>query len=158
LTPPSAAFVGSWQLLSWTTRRADGSVGTPFGPHPRGTLVYTADGTMCSAFMNPDRQPLAIGAERIAACRRYWLGIDAHAPAEEQSARAALFEAALRFNAYAARYSADERFIHHDVTVALIPDWIGTRLTRTYRFDGNRLELSFAADSLLWERQSPTLA
>ncbi|MGQ0655294.1 MAG: lipocalin-like domain-containing protein [Betaproteobacteria bacterium] len=55
-------------------------------------------------------------------------------------------EAALHFNSYGGRYSIEGDRVHHDVEVALFPDWIGKRLTRAFRVDGPSLTLSFEAD------------
>ena len=67
-----------------------------------------------------------------------------------------MLHAALLFNAYSGRFTVEEARIHHDVEIALFPDWVGKRLTRAYRFEAERLILSFGAagrrDSLQWKR------
>jgi Lipocalin-like domain len=50
-------IVGTWELVSTEERLTDGSK-RPYldvGPHGQGYLMYTADGHMCAAGMNPDR-------------------------------------------------------------------------------------------------------
>jgi len=37
-------LVGTWLLTGVTAERADGSKGEPFGPHPKGIIIFTADG------------------------------------------------------------------------------------------------------------------
>ena len=50
-------IVGTWELVSTEERLTDGSK-RPYsdvGPRGQGYLMYTADGHMCAAGMNPDR-------------------------------------------------------------------------------------------------------
>jgi hypothetical protein len=44
--------------------------------------------------------------------------------------------------------------VHHDVEIALFPDWIGKRLTRKFKIESERLALSFGEDVLEWKRKS----
>jgi hypothetical protein len=50
-------ILGGWELVSTEERLSDGSRRpyTEVGPRGKGYLVYTADGHMCAAGMNPDR-------------------------------------------------------------------------------------------------------
>ena len=148
-------LTGAWSLLDWTTESASGERSQPFGERPQGILVYTAEGTMCSSFSRAGRAPLGISLAEITAARRYWMGLDGAAPA--QGLRERFVEAALHFNSYGGRYRVEGDRVHHDVEVALYPDWIGKRLSRTFRFDGSRLALSFEAggqvDTLRWARR-----
>ena len=132
------SLLGTWKLEQWTSGGAQ-----PFGPRPQGTLVYTADGTMISCFMRRTRAPVAASLQELAAWRR--------APRSNDLERRFL-DAALSFNSYSGRYSVEGTRVHHDVEIALFPDWIGRRLTRNFRFDGERLTLSFDADALVWRR------
>ena len=68
------------------------------------------------------------------------------------------FLAAQGYIAYSGHFRVDEDSVHHDVAVSLIPQWIGTTLSRVYEFSdgGRRLALTAtqgaATDHLLWER------
>jgi hypothetical protein len=132
------SLVGVWKLEQWTSGGAQ-----PFGPEPQGTLVYTADGTMISCFMRRARAPVASSFEELAAWRRNRRSNDLERR---------FLDAALSFNSYSGRYSVEGTRVYHDVEIALFPDWIGRRLTRNFRFDGDRLTLSFDADALVWRR------
>ena len=131
-------LTGTWKLERWTS----GAL-APFGDRPVGTLVYTTEGTMIAAFMRRGRAAVAPSPEALAAWRR--------APVSGDLERR-FFEAALSFNAYAGRYTVDRDRVHHDVDVALYPEWIGQRLTRAFRTDGERLTLTFGADALVWTK------
>src|SRR4051794_27210272 len=134
-------FIGVWSLEAWTARNG-ADVSLPFGESPQGMLVYTAEGTMNACFMRSARQPLGLSLQEITAARRYWLGMPPGAAAPAIALRERFTEAALRFNSYAGRYTVEGERVHHEVEIALYPDWIGKRLTRTYRFEGDRLTLS----------------
>ena len=45
-------LLGSWQLVSFEVRDADGGLRHPFGDRPRGLILYTGDGAM-SAHLAP---------------------------------------------------------------------------------------------------------
>jgi hypothetical protein len=149
-------LIGAWSLLDWTTQDASGKTSRPFGERPQGILVYTADGTLCSSFSRAGRAPLGASLAEITAARRYWMGLDAGEPPREELHRR-FIEAALHFNSYGGRYTIEADRVHHHVEVALYPDWIGKRLSRTFRFEGNRLTLSFESsgqlDALEWQRR-----
>ena len=150
-------LIGAWSLLAWTARSASGETSQPFGERPQGILVYTAGGTMCSSFSRAERAPLGLSLGEITAARRYWMGLDAGTAPPAAEVRARFVEAALHFNSYGGRYEIEGERVHHQVEVALYPDWIGKRLSRTFRFEGQRLTLSFEAgglsDRLEWLRR-----
>jgi hypothetical protein len=138
-------LVGTWSLVRWTSGAVE-----PFGPDPRGTLVYTAGGTMIACFMRSERPGLGPAMDDY---RSYWLGRAAlPAGLDEGKLKSGLLDAAMSFNAYSARYFVEGDLVHHDVEVAMLPDWIGTRLTRRFRIEGDQLTLSFGSDALVWRR------
>jgi hypothetical protein len=130
-------LIGVWKLERWSS-----GADQPFGPNPEGTLVYTADGTMISCFMRRGRVPVARSMEELRAWRR---------SRNSQDLERRFVEAAMSFNAYSGRYSVEGALVHHDVEVALFPDWIGRRLTRSFKVQGGRLALSFGEDVLEWK-------
>ena len=138
-------FIGTWKLERWTSASEE-----PFGPRPQGTLVYTADGTMISSFMRRGRPAIGSG---LATWRRHALGMKAQEPENAAALQKAFAQAAIAFNSYSGRFTVEGNQVHHDVEIAMFPDWIGQRLTRTFRFEGNQLSLSFGADELVWRRK-----
>jgi len=138
-------LVGTWSLVRWTSGTVE-----PFGPDPRGTLVYTAAGTMIACFMRSARPPLGPAMD---AYRDYRLGRAALPRGlDRPRLETQLLDAAMSFNAYSARYFVEGDLVHHDVEIAMLPDWIGKRLTRRFRIEGDQLTLSFGADALVWRR------
>jgi hypothetical protein len=133
-------LIGVWKLERWSSEDRE-----PFGAEPLGTLVYTADGTMISCFMRRQRAPVAASLDELASWRRQPLSKDLERR---------FLDAALSFNSYAGRYSVEGTQVHHDVEIALFPDWIGKRLTRDFRLEGDRLALSFGRDVLSWLRRA----
>lgn len=139
-----AALPGYWRLLSWEVRRADGHITTPFGPEPRGLLVYGANGLMTAQLGDPRRPNFAANDRALGT------------PAELKAA----FEG---YTAYFGRYEVDEarQTVVHYPDLALFPNYTGTPQVRRVRLDGSRLTLSTDSISyqgqpqiyvLLWER------
>lgn len=120
-----ARIIGTWELVSTVESMTDGSR-RPYqdvGPHGKGFLLYTADGHMCAAGMNPDRPA--------------WK--DANKPTDAEQLRA--IEG---FFGYCGRYEIDaaSHTIYHYPEVALDPNLVGTRQKRPYSFDGEILTFS----------------
>ncbi len=123
--PVARRFVGEWRLESIRDRLPGGRVEEhpDFGRDVDGVLAYTASGRMSVQFMRVGRKPwkreeAPTDAERADACRGY--------------------------GAYAGRFDVDEEAgaVRHHVETALIPNRIGTTLTRFFSFEGDRLTLS----------------
>lgn len=121
----TSALVGSWELCSYSWQRDDGTVEHPFGPAPRGLLVYTADGRMTAQLFQPAREALGPPGPRRA---------------PEASVRAALGG----YVAYYGRWEFDpeEGLVRHHVEGSLIPDWIGGVQERRVALAGDELSLS----------------
>jgi hypothetical protein len=93
------------------------------GPRGKGFLIYTADGHMCAAGMNPDRPA--------------WRDVDKPTKAEKLRAMDGFF-------GYCGRYEIDavNQVIYHYPEVALDPNAVGTKQPRPYKFDGEKLIFS----------------
>jgi hypothetical protein len=120
-----ARIVGAWALVSTEEHMTDGSK-RPYldvGASGKGYLIYTADGHMCAAGMNPDRPA--------------WL--DVNNPTREEKLRA--MEG---FFGYCGRYEIDAvtHVIYHYPEVALDPNTVGTTQPRPYSFGGETLTFS----------------
>jgi hypothetical protein len=120
-----AQIIGTWGLVSTKERLTNGSE-RPYldvGANGRGYLIYTADGHMCAAMMNPDRPA--------------WK--DDNKPTETEKVRAMD-----GFYGYCGRYEIDtlHHAIHHYPEVALDPNIIGTNQIRPYVLDAETLTFS----------------
>jgi hypothetical protein len=134
-------FIGTWKLISWENDDSGNRVTYPYGKHPVGYLIYTANGYMAVQIMNRDR------------C---------------QSNPDFPFEAAFRqtlpdkdrlmaYNTYLAycgfySYSTDEQMMTHQVEMGSIPGWSGKDQTRHLELKGGKLILSSKGSQLIWER------
>lgn len=129
----SDRFVGTWRLVSFVCRRADGRETATFGAAPRGYLMYDAGGRMAVQIARSE----APGAP----------------PAE--NAPGAHF-------GYFGTWAVDESagVVTHRVEGASDPDLAGTEQRRYLTWQGNRLVLSTARESdgadvtyaAVWER------
>ncbi|HEY7126638.1 MAG TPA: lipocalin-like domain-containing protein [Ktedonobacterales bacterium] len=139
-------FVGTWRLVSVESRTADGRVRYPYGRDAQGYIIYSAEGTMCVAFMAAHRPRFANANDA------------AEGTPEELAAAGKLYVS------YAGPYEIqDDGTIHHHVEVSFFPNWIGSVQERLYTFEGNRLTLSTRpvlirglerSSHLVWERVS----
>jgi hypothetical protein len=97
---------------------ADGSVGQPFGDHPIGYLVYTADGHVFVQIMPPERRSSG--------------GADVFSGTAEKCFTA------LGYAAYAGTFELSETIVVHHVEMSLYPSHKGTELIRQMHWDGDR--------------------
>jgi lipocalin-like protein len=138
-------LVGSWRLVSYEGRSADGRVTMDYGPTPQGRLMYDQGGRMSVHLLKPDRKQFA--------------SADFLRPTPEE-----LREAFDGYFGYYGRYTVDEKtgIVTHHVEGAAYPNYIGTDQRRLFRMEGDRLilqtppERAAGADviySIVWQRE-----
>lgn len=111
------SFVGTWRLLSQVAERTDGTVVYPRGEHPRGLLIYDANGWMSVQLQRQEpRLESPLGELRTAL--EDYLG-------------------------YYGTYDINEaqNTVTHHVVGCSYPGWIGSDQVRHYQLDGDRLIL-----------------
>jgi hypothetical protein len=59
----SNPLVGTWKLVSWENRSADGTISYPLAEDAVGFILYTDDGYMPVAIMRRGREPFAAGGD-----------------------------------------------------------------------------------------------
>ena len=59
-------LAGSWKLTSWAIQIIGGDATEPFGPNPKGRLVFTADGYMVVVIAAANRKPATNDEESAA--------------------------------------------------------------------------------------------
>lgn len=148
-------LVGTWRLVSWVVRSADGTSSEPLGADPCGLLVYTADGAMSGQMMRT-------GRPRLRRPRQTAADVGEDDPEELAAA----------FNGYVAYFGSYELdtaggVVCHRVEGALIPNWEGIELRRTVTMDGDVLVLrtppaqvrgGMQTDVLRWRRAGSVTA
>lgn len=123
---PAAALVGAWTLETFESRRLDGTdVRYPLGPDATGIILYTPDGFMSAQIMRPNR-PWSTSRD------------------SRELVPDELVSAAEGYLAYSGPYelTEDGAEVHHDVTVSLLPSWLGGVEARAVGIDGDLLELA----------------
>jgi hypothetical protein len=131
----TASFIGTWRLVSYLVIELSGRTYPYWDDHPIGQLVYTADGHMSAQVYDTRRSPLGVDPESASA----------------ESVRPLYVGSAAYFGIYSVD-TATHR-VTHVVQGSWLPDWIGRRLERSYRFVGDdQLELSMPGFALLWQR------
>ena len=117
------SVIGTWSLVSYKARKADGVVSFPLGRDAIGYITYTADGHMSVAMMSADRTNYASGDLR-------------GGTVEEKLA------AAETYVAYCGSYEVQGDVVVHHVEVAFFPNRVGTAQRRNFEVSGDTLRLS----------------
>jgi len=116
----SERFIGTWKLVSYELR-SDGQVTYPLGRDAVGYLMYNNDGYMSAALMASKRRRFVDMME---------------ATTEEIEA------AADTYIAYCGKYKVTKDKVTHLPATSFIPNWVGEKQERFYKFEGNKLILS----------------
>jgi hypothetical protein len=121
---PGHTLVGTWYLICYTIMNDEGTqIAEPFGPNPRGLLIYTENGFMSGQLMSASRPQWRSDLPRKASTEEKALAFDTYL-------------------SYCGTYEQHgDRVIHHVMT-SLIPNWVGTDQIRLMQLDGNLLTLS----------------
>lgn len=118
-----ADIEGAWAYHRWRITYEDGRATEPFGMGATGLLLYTPDGFMSACIMAGGREPFARANPRDATLRE----------------RAGAFDG---YFSYAGRWRLVGTQVHHEVTVALNPGFVGSTQWREARLSGRRLVLA----------------
>jgi len=117
-------LLGSWRLLSAVQHFEDGSRVAEFGASATGYLSYTAGGTVSAVLGAADRPQ-----------------VSASDPLDATDAEYA--SSARRFVAYAGTFTLDEETgrVHHEIELALFPNWQGKSQLRLLELIGDTLSI-----------------
>jgi hypothetical protein len=123
-------IVGSWQLMTRTVKRADGStvIDPVLGEKPTGRLVYDASGVMSLQMMRTGRKD----------------AISTPANAKD-TANARVI---LGYDSYFGRYTVDEKAgtVTHHVEGSLFPEDLGDNWVRPFTLNGDTLTLRLTGE------------
>jgi hypothetical protein len=140
----AAAFVGTWELESFTEIVEDGSFIEPMGSNPRGFLLYTTEGMVSAQLTGSDHGQAAGQSEKSN---------------ENNGSPSKLAP----YIAYCGSFSVDDK-LHQVVHIPLVAydrQLVGQRMHRKFEFDADRLTLrTLAGESganvlearLVWRR------
>jgi len=122
LTPE--ALIGTWELVRYFVRFADGTETAPLGEDAVGRICYLRDGHMFGFMARAGRVPFA-SADRLLAT-----------PSEKAQA----FDDCVT---YTGRWTLlDDGMVVHHVELSLLPNWTGQDQLRIPRLDARGLELA----------------
>ncbi|MNN23788.1 hypothetical protein D3C81_1371960 [compost metagenome] len=144
-------LIGTWILDTYTEFPVDGSDPVhPFGEHPEGFIIYTADGYMSAQLSMPNRPSFSSGD--------WFDATDAEYRAQGMS-----------YISYSGPFNVDEHSseLTHTITVSMFPNWVGQVQPRTVKLAGNMLELGNTSEyrsrgrvvnaQIRWYRAIPVL-
>ncbi|NEQ77699.1 MAG: lipocalin-like domain-containing protein [Okeania sp. SIO2C9] len=131
-------FVGTWKLVEVSS---DKNV-YPWGEHPEGYLIYTADGYMSASIMRSDRCQLGLSLEEMQELSKGGIRTLVKNLFGYIKGILRYFQAAKGYTAYTGSYEIQDNKVIHHVKVSLIPDWVGTVQERTFKFLGDKLILT----------------
>lgn len=117
-------LTGTWRLVSYQLREADGRVAYPLGERANGLIIYDHSGNVSVHLLNPNPPQRTTPPN--------------DGMSDEMRGT---YE---RYSSYFGRYSVDvaQRRIAHHLTGGTLAEWSGQTWVRDYRLDGDRLVLS----------------
>ena len=121
----SNQFEGTWRLITYEFRSADGKVIRPFGAKPIGVFTWDKGGNVAAQIMGSERQsftsddPIKTTPGEAVAAMRSYIAYFGHGSVDESGGR-----------------------VTTHVTGSLFPNWTGGEQVRFFRFSGERLTLS----------------
>jgi hypothetical protein len=117
------SLVGTWTLVSWEFRDADGNVSYPFGRDASGYLTYAPDGYMWATIVSPNRVAFASPDLRKATINEKVAAFDTYV-------------------SYCGTYELNGDTVIHHVRASLFPNWVGGDQKRIIEWVGDNLRLS----------------
>jgi Lipocalin-like domain len=142
----SDRFVGTWRLVSFVGRGADGRETSTYGSKPHGVLIYDKGGRMSVQIARSDRRPFTSGDPFRAS------------PEELKDAFEGYF-------GYFGRYTVHEKSgtVTHHIEGCSYPNFVGTDQLRLFTWQNDCLVLSTPPEGMggsdvtylvaTWERQ-----
>ncbi len=116
-------IIGTWRLVRYESIDSESGAATKImGERPEGRLVYTGDGYMNALMMPAGRAPFPSG--------------DVFGTDDE------LQGASQHFVAYCGPFEVKGDTVYHHPDLSFFPNWVGTRMARKAKLDGNRLTLT----------------
>jgi len=135
----SSPLTGSWTLVSSVVEQGGNRI-EPFGPNPKGALIFDANGRYAAMIMRP-------GLPKLAS--------DNRTTATPEEAKAIVAGSIAHFGSY----TADEKTITFRIETSTHPNWNATEQKRSFTISGDELKytgisavLGGASATLTWKR------
>jgi hypothetical protein len=135
----SSPLTGSWTLVSSVVEQGGNRI-EPFGPNPKGALIFDANGRYAAMIMRP-------GLPKLAS--------DNRTTATPEEAKAIVAGSIAHFGSY----TADEKTITFRIETSTHPNWDATEQKRSFTISGDELKyvgvsavLGGASATLTWKR------
>ena len=130
-------LIGTWEIVSYTLTREDGTVYHPLGEDCRAYLIYTADGH--------------VSAQMSATGRPSYASHDLHDGTMEEMAAAAH-----GYMAYCGTYTLDLEHTNviHNIEISMNPTWEDQPQVRHIDYDGELLTITADVNTarLVWRK------
>ncbi|MEO1082582.1 MAG: lipocalin-like domain-containing protein [Pseudomonadota bacterium] len=154
-------FLGTWRLLDYSVVNLETGIASPvLGAHAQGHIIYTPEGWVSATLMTPNRAPNSTDREARYALKEKLQASGMNDLTEDERQFALPFLlAAFGYIAYCGKFDADATHVHHFISEAFFPAYVGNTATRAYSFEEDRLLLTAEAfggrDQVLWQRVPP---
>ena len=132
-------FIGVWELDEWVVEKPNGDKTFPFSGNVDGFLIYHSEGWMSATLMQKNRDEVSLEGDLLNTTKNYFL-------------------AANGYVSYAGEFNADDINVYHNIKTSLLPQWVGTTLTRRHEFTLKNKTLTLSAESndfkdfLVWKK------
>ena len=152
-------FLGIWKLNEWSVEKPDGKKTYPFSGNVSGYLMYHPDGWMSANLMQNDRRNTSddrLKISKISHLLKNKTEISFEGDLLETIKN--FFIATNGYVSYAGTFNADDSNVYHNIELSLLPQWVGTTLTRKHSFSSKNTLLTLSAefngfkDLLIWEK------
>ena len=152
-------FSGIWKLNEWSVEKPDGKKTYPFSGNVSGYLMYHPNGWMSANLMQNDR--INISDDRLKISKINHLLKNKTEISFEGDLLETIknfFMASNGYVSYAGTFNADDSNVYHNIELSLLPQWVGTTLTRKHSFSSKNTLLTLSAefngfkDLLIWKK------
>ena len=152
-------FSGIWKLNEWSVEKPDGKKTYPFSGNISGYLMYHPNGWMSANLMQNDRVNLSddrLKISKISHLLKNKTEISFEGDLLETIKN--FFMASNGYVSYAGTFNADDSNVYHNIELSLLPQWVGTTLTRKHSFSSKNTLLTLSAelngfkDLLIWKK------
>mgnify|MGYP003326241383 CR=1 FL=1 len=135
-------FLGIWELKEWSVEKPDGKKTYPFSGKVSGYLMYHPDGWMSANLMQNDR--INVSDDRVKISKiSHLLQNETEISFEGDLLETIknFFIATNGYVSYAGTFNADDSNVYHNIELSLLPQWVGTTLTRKHSFSSKNTNL-----------------